>query len=184
MESQLCWRATECSPSHRGSAIPRPGVTEASCDRRVNRVAGEEGEVSHAARRATQQRGCQPQWIDQGPTGRHYHFSHGVPCYRRESVTTGADPGREGDARTWNEGEAVRCQLEYSSTVQADLTVGSGRGKAGQKPRSTNTEDRDEVTIFRMTSLLTEQLRRECNTREQGHQGNYLTDSLKPATVC
>jgi len=71
----------------------------ASCDRRVNRVAGGEGEGSHPARRATQQRGCQPQRIDQGPTGRYYCSSHVVLCYRRESVTTGEDPGREGDRR-------------------------------------------------------------------------------------
>jgi len=71
----------------------------ASCDRRVNRVEDEEGEGSHAARRATQQRGCQPQRIVQGPTGRNYRVSHVVPCYRRESVTTGKDPGRERDPR-------------------------------------------------------------------------------------
>jgi len=43
-------------------------------------------------------------------------------------------------------------------------------------------EDRDGVTIFRMPTVPTEQLRRECNTREQGHQGNYFTDSprLRP----
>jgi len=60
--------------------------------------------------------------------------------------------------------------------------VGSGSGKARQKPRSTNAEDRNRVTIFRMPTVPTEQLRRECNTREQGHQGNYFTDSprLRP----
>ena len=33
-----------------------------------------------------------------------------------------------------------------------------------------------------MPTVPTEQLRRECNTREQGHQGNYFTDSprLRP----
>jgi len=71
----------------------------ASCDRRVNREECEEGEGSHPARRATQQRGCQPHRIDPGPTGRNYRFSHVVPGYRRESVTTGGDPGREGDPR-------------------------------------------------------------------------------------
>jgi len=45
-------------------------------------------------------------------------------------------------------------------------------------------EDGDEVTIFRKPTVPTEQLRRECNTREQGHQGNYFTDSPKLATVC
>jgi len=83
------------------------------------------------------------------------------------------------------EEEAVRCQLGSSSMVQVDLTVGSGRGKACQTPRSTKREDGDEVTIFRMpTTVRTEQLRRECNTRDQGHQGNYFTDSPKLATPC
>jgi len=82
------------------------------------------------------------------------------------------------------EEKAVRCQLGCSSTVQADLTVGSGRGKACQKPRGTNTENGDEVTIFRMLTMQTEQLRRKCNTREQGHQGNYFTDSPKLGSVC
>jgi len=49
-----------------------------------------------------------------------------------------------------------------------------------------NTEDGDEVTIFRKPTVptRTEQLRRESNTKEQGHQGNYFTDSPKLATVC
>jgi len=59
----------------------------------------EKDEGSHPARRATQQRGSQPQRRDQGPTGRYYRVSHVVPCYRRESVTTGEDPGRGGDPR-------------------------------------------------------------------------------------
>jgi len=62
--------------------------------------------------------------------------------------------------------------------------MGSGRGKARQYPRSTNTEDGDEVTIFQKPTVPTKHLRRECNTREQGHQGNYFTDSPKLATVC
>jgi len=43
------------------------------------------------ARRPTEQMGCQPQRIVLVPTGRNYRFSHVVPCYRRESVTTGGD---------------------------------------------------------------------------------------------
>jgi len=101
-----------------------------------------------------------------------------------QSVTTGEDLGREGDPRRGKEVKAARCRLGCSSTVQADLTVGSGRGKARQKPRSTNTEDGEEVTIFHMPTAPREQLRRECNTREQGHQGNYFTDSPKLATMC
>ena len=60
--------------------------------------------------------------------------------------------------------------------------MGSGRGRARQGPRSTNAEDRNRVTTFRIPTVPTEQLRRECNTREQGHQGNYFTDSprLRP----
>jgi len=92
-------------------AIPWNTVTSTSCDRRVNRVAGEEGKRSHPARRATQQRGCQPQRIDHGPTERYYRVSHVVPCYRRESVTTRRDPGRGGDPRRRKEEAAVRCQL-------------------------------------------------------------------------
>jgi len=61
---------------------------------------------------------------------------------------------------------------------------GGGARKAGQRPRSTNTEDGDLVTIFRTATVPTERLRRECNTREHGHQGNYFTDSPKLATVC
>jgi len=100
------------------SAIPWNTVTSRSCDRRVNRVAGEEGEGSHRARRATQQRGCQPPRIDLGPTGRNYHSSRLVSCYRRDNVTTGGDPGHGGGPRRskgmrW----AVRCQLGCSSKV-------------------------------------------------------------------
>ena len=40
------------------------------------------------------------------------------------------------------------------------------------------------VTSFRTPTVPTKQLRRECNTREQGHQGNYFTDSARLATAC
>ena len=56
--------------------------------------------------------------------------------------------------------------------MQADLTQGKRERKARQNPRSTNLEDRDRVRIFRMPTVLTKPLRRESNTREQGHQGN------------
>jgi len=69
---------------------------------------------------------------------------------------------------------AVRCQRREP---------GGGERKARQRPRSTNTEDGDRVTIFRMPTVPIELLERECNTREQGHQGNYFTDSPKLATV-
>ena len=35
-----------------------------------------------------------------------------------------------------------------------------------------------------MPTVPTEQLRRECNPREEGYQGNYFTDRVKLATVC
>jgi len=92
-------RASDFRKIQGDSAIPWNTVIDTSCDRRVSGVAGEEGERSHPARRATQQRGCQPQRIDQEPTGRNYCLSHVVLCYRRESVTTGEDPGREGSPR-------------------------------------------------------------------------------------
>jgi len=50
--------------------------------------------------------------------------------------------------------------------------------------RSTNTDDGDRVIVFCMPTVLNLQLRRECNTRDQGDQGNYFTDSPKLATVC
>jgi len=95
--------------------------------------------------------------------------------YRRGSRTRGRP--REGEE------ERVRCQLGRSSTVQADLTVGCRRAKGRQKPRSASAEDGEKVTIFRMPTVPTEQLRRECNTREQGHQGNYFTDSQRLASA-
>ena len=105
------WRAPDFTKIQEDSSILWNTVTSTSCDRRVNRIAGEEGEGSHLARRATQQRGCQPQRMDQRPTGRNYRCSHMVPCYKRESVTTGEDPGRGGDQQERKEEEAVGCQV-------------------------------------------------------------------------
>jgi len=85
-------------------------------------------------------------------------------------------PAEGADKVPAKEGVAVRCKR-----IQL---VGSGRGRARQRPRSTNTEDGDGVTVFRKPTVPILQLRRECNTREQGHQGNYFTDSPKLATVC
>ena len=71
--------------------------------------ADEEGEGSNTAMQATQHRGCQPQCIEPLPIETNYRFSHVVPYYRRESVTTGGDP-RLGDRRKEMEKEeAVRC---------------------------------------------------------------------------
>ena len=102
-------------------------------------------------------------------TRRNYCFSHVVPCYRRESVTTGGDPRPRERGEERREEEAVMYWLGCSSTVQVDLTVGSGRGKARQKPRSANTEDGDKVMIFLILTVPIEELRRECNTREQNY---------------
>jgi len=93
------WRASDFRNIQGDSAIPWNTVTNTSCDRSVSHVAGEEGEGSHPTRRATQQRGCKPQRIDQWPTRRNYRFSYVVLCYRRDSVTAGEDPGREGSPR-------------------------------------------------------------------------------------
>ena len=80
--------------------------------------------------------------------------------------------------------EAVRCQLRRDVAVRCKRIkrVGSGRAKARQRPRSTNWGDRNSVRTFQIPTVPTEQPRRECTTREQGHQGNYLTDSprLRP----
>ena len=97
--------ATDFRNIEEGSTIPRNTVTITSCDLGVNRVVGEEDEGSHPVRRATQQRGCQPQWRDQGPTEGYYRLSHVVPSYRRASVTTGRDPGQGGDPRRRKKGE-------------------------------------------------------------------------------
>ena len=102
---------------------------------------------------------------------------------RGEQLSSGGASYR-GSSRVPAEGaDKLSAKEGHGSTMQVDLTMGRGREKAHQKPRSTNTEDQDEVTIFRMPIVLTEQLRRECNTRGQGHQGNYLTDSQNVATV-
>jgi len=84
--------------------------------------------------------------------------------------------GREGEG-------AVRCQLGVAVRCKRIYLVQSGRGKACRGPRSTNTGDRDEVTIFRTLTVPTEHVRRECNTREQGHQGYYFTDNSNLVTV-
>jgi len=59
----------------------------------------------------------------------------------------------------------------------------AGGGRLTKQPRSTKREDGDGVTVLRKPTVLIVQLRRECNIRDQGHQGNYFTDSPKLATV-
>jgi len=106
-----------------------------------------------------------------------------VPCYRRESVSTGEDTGQEGNPRRGQEEEAVGCQLGCSSTVQADLT--RGKQKEEGSPETKKYEHRGRIGGHDSPkpTVPTEQLRRECNTREKGHQGNYFTNSAKLATV-
>jgi len=83
----------------------------------------EEERGSHSARRASQQRGCQPQWMVLEPTERNYRSFHVVPGYRRESVTTGGDPRLRDRREESGKEEAVRYQLGCSSTVPAELTM-------------------------------------------------------------
>jgi len=47
-----------------------------------------------------------------------------VPCYRRESVTTGGDPGRGGRPKEGEGGGRSKVPAGCSSTVQVDLTRG------------------------------------------------------------
>jgi len=76
-----------------------------------------------------------------------------------------------------------RCQLKKDVAVRCNAWEAGG-GRLAKQPRSTNTEDGGGVTIFRTPTVPILHLRRECNTREQGQQGNYFTDSPKLATVC
>jgi len=138
-------RASDFRNIQGDSAIRWNTVRNRTCYSRVSWVAGEEGEGSHPSRGATQQRGCQPQRIDQGPTRGNYRFSSVVLCFRRESVTTGEDPGREGNPRRGKEEDEVRCQLDCSSTVEADLT----RGKREKEGSTENQEVRTRRTETR-----------------------------------
>ena len=124
-------RASDFRNIQGDSAILWNTVTNPSCDCWVSRLADEEGQGSHPARKATQKRGCQPQRIVPEPTERNYPFSHVVPYYRRERVTTGGDPRWRAISEERKVGGS-KVPARCSSTVQADLTMGSGRGKAGQ----------------------------------------------------
>ena len=66
-----------------------------------------------------------------------------------------------------------------SSTVQADLTRGKGEREGSPKTEKYERGGLRQGHDFLNATVLTEQPRRECNTREQGHQGNYFTDSPK-----
>jgi len=111
---------------------------------------------------------------------------------KARGATQREEPLSSEDASYGDVADRVPAQEAYKVTAEEGVavwskgifTVGSWRGKARQKPRSTNTEDRDEFTIFRMTTVPTQQLNRECNTTEQGHQVNYFTNSPKLATMC
>jgi len=90
--------------------------------------------------------------------------------------------GRRVPARRADKVPAKRRTQQYGASGSDAWEAGGGR--LAKQPRSTNTEDGDGVTVFRMPTLPILQLRRECNTREQGHQGTYFTDSPKLATLC
>ena len=82
--------------------------------------------------------------------------------------------------------EAVRCQLRRDAAVRCKRIqrVGSGRRKGRQTTERYEHGGRRRGHSSPLPTVPILQLRRECNTREQGHQGNYFTDSPKLATVC
>ena len=71
-----------------------------------------------------------------------------------------------------------------SITVQADLTRGKREREGSPKTEKYERGGPKQGHDFSKPTVPTEQLRRECNTREQGHQGNYFTDSPRLATAC
>jgi len=91
---------------------------------------------------------------------------------------------KEEGARREKAEEEVRCELGCSCMVQTYLRGRKRENEAWQRAQSTNMEDAEEVTICRMPTVPSEQRRRECNTTEHGHQGNYFTDSPKLGTGC
>ena len=71
-----------------------------------------------------------------------------VVTQRGEPLSSGGASYR-GSSRVPAAGaDKLSAKEGHGSTMQVDLTMGSGREKAHQKPRSTNAEDGDEVTIF------------------------------------
>jgi len=81
------------------------------------------------------------------------------------------------------EADKVPAKKGRSSTVQADLTRGQWEREGLPRTKKYEHGGRKQGDDFATPTVPTEQLRRECNTREQGHQGNYFTDSPKLATV-
>jgi len=104
----------------------------------------------------------------------------------RRGEPLGSNCASNGDKAVWcqPDGSKVPAKREKQYGASGSDAWEAGEGRLAKQPGSTNTEDRDGVTVFRMPTVLILQLRRECNTREQGHQGNYFTDSPKLATVC
>ena len=68
--------------------------------------------------------------------------------------------------------------------MQEDLTRGKREREGSSKTEKYEREGLKQGHDFRMPTVPTEQLTRECNTREQGHQGNYFTDNPRLATAC
>jgi len=82
------------------------------------------------------------------------------------------------------EADKVPAKEGHSSTVQADLTRGKREREGSPKTEKYERGGPKQGHDFWNATVPTEQPRRECNTREQGHQGNYFTDSPKLATAC
>jgi len=82
------------------------------------------------------------------------------------------------------EADKVPAKKRHSSTVQADLTRGKREREGSPKTEKYERGGPKQGHDFSNATVRTEQPRRECNTREQGHQGNYFTDSPKLVTEC
>ena len=81
------------------------------------------------------------------------------------------------------EADKVPAKEGCSSRVQADLTPGKRERGGLRRTKKYEHGGRRRGHDFSTPTVLTEQLRRECNTREQSHQGNYFTDSPKLGTM-
>jgi len=81
------------------------------------------------------------------------------------------------------EADKVPAKKGCSSTVQADLTRGKREREDLPRTEKYKHGGPRRGHDFSTPTVPTEQLRTECNTREQGHQGNYFTDGPKLATV-
>ena len=81
-------------------------------------------------------------------------------------------------------GGGSKVPARGSSTVQADLTCGKREREGSPVTKKCEHGGLRQGHDFSNADRTPEQLRRECNTRKQGHQGNYFTNSPWLATVC